>query len=81
MGLIQLVNVSPFSVNSEGNVMIMPLCVQAQARYTPCNGSVSVYLRCYSCSMINEVEVRTSSHVFLDFGFCFVIKLNLVLLT
>ena len=28
---------------------------------------VCVHVDCYSCSRINEVQVRVSSHVFLDF--------------
>ena len=53
----------------------MPLCACAGEIYGSVfavHVSVCLYVDCYSCSRINEVQVRVSiglySHVFLDFN-------------
>ncbi len=47
---------------------ILCLGAHAQARYAVVCLCASVCVDCYSCSRINQVQVRVSSNVFLDFN-------------
>ncbi len=47
-------------INNYITVIIMPRCAYAQARYTVVCVCLSVCVDCYSCSRMNQVQVRVS---------------------